>query len=86
MLDQVINADTLVPVSVAILGVTGVSTLIWRVSAKTTEILHRLDSMDDKLDNHWTRTDQLEWAVQLRDENPELNVPLPHSKHSDSHE
>jgi hypothetical protein len=83
-MDTVLTQSTLVPIGVAIGGIIAISSLIWRVSAKTSEVLARLDSIERKLDDHWTRQDQFEWVAEFRMENPGLKVPMPRHERSEA--
>ena len=70
---HIISSETLIPLG----GAIAIALLIWRVSSKTTEIINRLDSIERDLQDHWTKADQLEWILQLREANPGIKVPLP---------
>lgn len=72
-----LDHNTLIPVGVVIASTLTLLSLVWRVSSKTTEVLNRLDSIEQTIDSHWTRSDQLEWIVMLRETNPSLHIPLP---------
>lgn len=84
MIDNIIDHETGVTLTLAVAATVAIASLIWRVSSKTSEVINRLDSIEAKLDNHWTVADQLEWAVNLREQNPSLKVPLPKIHRSES--
>lgn len=79
----VLDNSTLVPVGVAAAGCLAIVSLVWRVSAKTTEVLHRLNTIDARLKQRWTHDEFVSWVAELRDKNPSLDVPWPKAKSDD---
>lgn len=75
--NHVLNPETLVPIGVAASIVVAVVAVIWRVATRLTRIDTRLEGIETSLREHWTRADQLSWVMDLREKNPDLEVPKP---------
>jgi hypothetical protein len=80
----ILNEGTLIPIGVAVAAVGSVILLVWNLSAKASQVIYRLDAIERKLNDHWTRADQLEWIISLRDNNPSLKIPLPRPQHTEN--
>lgn len=79
-----LNEATLIPLGVAIAAAGTIIVLVWNLSAKASQVINRLDIIERKLSDHWTRADQLEWIISLRESNPQMKIPLPRPQHSDN--
>lgn len=81
-LQSTINEATLIPLGVAVVAAGTIIALVWNLSAKASQVLARLDTIERKLNDHWTRADQLEWIIHLRESNPAMKIPMPRLQHN----
>ena len=68
---SLISKDTLMPLSMVIALCGGV---IW-ISNQLGSINHKLDLLEQKLEDQWTVRDMENWALKLKLENPEITLP-----------
>jgi hypothetical protein len=66
-----LSKDTLIPLGMVIALCGGV---VW-ISTQLTNINYKLDMLENKLEDQWTRRDMENWGLKLKLENPEINVP-----------
>ena len=66
-----LGKDTLMPLGMVIALCGGV---VW-ISSQLNGINHKLDMLEEKLEDQWTRRDMENWGLKLRLENPELTIP-----------
>jgi len=67
----VIGKDTLVPLGMVLAICSGV---VWMIS-QLDSINYKLQTIDEKIANHWTKQDMENWGLRLKMENPTLTVP-----------
>ncbi len=80
----VLTEATLIPLGVAIVAAGTIIMFVWRISAQATQVIARLDAIEKKLNDHWTRADQLEWILALREVNPTMKIPMPRPQHTEN--
>jgi len=68
-----ITKDTLMPLGLVILICGGV---VW-ISTQLTSIKHKLDMLEAKLEDQWTRRDMENWGLKLKMSNPNIIIPDP---------
>ena len=66
-----ITKDTLMPLGMVIALCGGV---VW-ISTQLTNINYKLDMLETKLEDQWTKRDMENWGLKLKLENPEIEVP-----------
>ena len=66
-----ITKDTLMPLGLVILICGGV---VW-ISTQLTSINHKLDLLETKLEDQWTRRDMENWGLKLKMSNPDIVIP-----------
>ena len=66
-----INKDTLMPLGMVIALCGGV---VW-ISTQLTNINYKLDSLEGKLEEQWTKRDMENWGLKLKMGNPEIIIP-----------
>jgi len=66
-----ITKDTLMPLGLVILVCGGV---VW-ISTQLTSINHKLDLLETKLEDQWTRRDMENWGLKLKMSNPDIVIP-----------
>jgi len=66
-----LGKDTLVPLSLVVVLCGGV---FW-ISNQLGSINHKLDLLEQKLEDQWTRRDMENWALKLKLKNPEITLP-----------
>ena len=66
-----ITKDTLMPLGLVILICGGV---VW-ISTQLTSINHKLDLLETKLEDQWTRRDMENWGLKLKMSNPDIIIP-----------
>jgi len=66
-----LGKDTLMPLGMVIALCGGV---VW-ISTQLTNINYKLDMLEEKLEDQWTKRDMENWGLKLKLENPELTVP-----------
>jgi hypothetical protein len=48
--------------------------VVW-ISTQLTNINYKLDMLEEKMDDNWTRRDMENWGLKLRMENPTITIP-----------
>ena len=66
-----LSKDTLMPLGLVIAICGGV---VW-LSTQLTNINYKLDMLEDKLEDNWTKRDMENWGLKLKLENPEIAIP-----------
>ena len=66
-----ISKETLMPLGMVIALCSGV---VW-ISTQLTNINYKLDMLEEKLEDNWTRRDMENWGLKLKMENPDLEIP-----------
>ena len=66
-----ITKDTLMPLGLVILICGGV---VW-ISTELGSINHKLDSLEEKLEDQWTKRDMENWGLKLKMLNPDMDLP-----------
>ena len=67
----IIGKETLVPLGMVLAICSGV---VWMIS-QLDSIHYKLQTIDEKMINHWTTQDMENWGLRLKMENPTLTVP-----------
>jgi len=67
-----ISKETLMPLGMVIALCGGV---VW-ISTQLTNINYKLDMLEEKLEDNWTRRDMENWGLKLKLENPEIQIPV----------
>lgn len=68
----IISKETLLPVGFAIALCAGA---VW-MSTQLNNINYKLDSLEEKLEDQWTKRDMTNWALNLKLQNPNLELPV----------
>ena len=68
----ILTKETLMPLGMVIALCGGV---VW-ISTQLTNINYKLDMLETKLEDQWTRRDMENWGLKLRLVNPNIVVPL----------
>jgi len=66
-----ISKETLMPLGMVIALCGGV---VW-ISTQLTNINYKLDSLEGKLEEQWTKRDMENWGLKLKMGNPDLTIP-----------
>ena len=66
-----ITKDTLMPLGMVLALCGGV---VW-ISTQLTNINYKLDLLEGKLEDQWTRRDMENWGLKLKMGNPEIKIP-----------
>ena len=66
-----ISKDTLMPLGLVI---TLCAAVVW-ISSQLTNINHKLDLLETKLQDQWTKRDMENWGLRLKMENPSIEIP-----------
>ena len=66
-----LSKDTLIPLGMVIALCGGV---VW-ISTQLNGINHKLDMLEEKLEDQWTKRDMENWGLKLKMQNPEINIP-----------
>ena len=66
-----ISKETLMPLGMVIALCGGV---VW-ISTQLTNINYKLDSLEGKLEEQWTKRDMENWGLKLKMGNPEIIIP-----------
>jgi len=66
-----ISKETLMPLGMVIALCGGV---VW-ISTQLTNINYKLDMLEEKLEDNWTRRDMENWGLKLKMENPDIEIP-----------
>jgi len=67
----ILGKETLVPLGMVLAICSGV---VWMIS-QLDSIHYKLQTIDEKMINHWTKQDMENWGLRLKMENPTLTVP-----------
>jgi hypothetical protein len=67
-----LTKDTLMPLGMVIALCSGV---VW-ISTQLTSINYKLDMLEEKLEDNWTRRDMENWGLKLKMENPDIEIPI----------
>lgn len=67
----VVNKETLLPLGMVFTLCAGV---IW-ISNQLTDINHKLDILEKKLEDQWTKPDMENWALRFKMNNPNISIP-----------
>mgnify|MGYP003114266424 FL=1 len=68
---NVLSKETLMPLGMVITLCGGV---VW-ISTQLTNINYKLDMLEEKLEDNWTRRDMENWGLKLKMENPDIEIP-----------
>ncbi len=68
---SLISKDTLMPLGMVVTVCAGV---VW-ISSQLNSINFKLDALEQKLEDQWTRRDMENWALKLKLENPDIKLP-----------
>jgi hypothetical protein len=66
-----LSKETLMPLGMVIALCGGV---VW-ISTQLTNINYKLDMLEEKLEDQWTKRDMENWGLKLKLENPTIEVP-----------
>jgi hypothetical protein len=66
-----LSKDTLMPLGMVIALCGGV---VW-ISSQLTNINYKLDMLESKLEDQWTKRDMENWGLRLKMENPAMTIP-----------
>jgi len=66
-----LGKETLMPLGMVIALCGGV---VW-ISTQLTNINYKLDMLETKLEDQWTKRDMENWGLKLKLENPDIEVP-----------
>ncbi|MEO1945278.1 MAG: hypothetical protein ABGY11_13335 [Candidatus Thioglobus sp.] len=66
-----ISKETLMPLGMVVALCGGV---VW-ISTQLTTINYKLDTLESKLEDQWTKRDMDNWGLRLKMSNPDINVP-----------
>ena len=66
-----LSKETLMPLGMVIALCGGV---VW-ISTQLSGINYKLDALEEKLEDNWTRRDMENWGLKLKLENPEIIIP-----------
>jgi hypothetical protein len=68
---NVLSKETLMPLGMVIALCGGV---VW-ISSQLTSINYKLDLLEEKLEDNWTRRDMENWGLRLKMGNPDISIP-----------
>jgi len=66
-----LSKETLMPLGMVVALCGGV---VW-ISTQLTNINYKLDMLEEKLEDNWTRRDMENWGLKLKMENPSISIP-----------
>ena len=66
-----LSKETLMPLGMVVALCGGV---VW-ISTQLSGINYKLDMLEEKLEDNWTRRDMENWGLKLKLENPDLGIP-----------
>jgi hypothetical protein len=66
-----ITKDTLMPLGMVLALCGGV---VW-ISTQLTNINYKLDMLEGKLEDQWTKRDMENWGLKLKMGNPDIKIP-----------
>jgi len=67
----ILTKETLMPLGMVIALCGGV---VW-ISTQLTNINYKLDALEEKLEDQWTKRDMDNWGLRLKLENPDITLP-----------
>jgi hypothetical protein len=67
----IISKETLMPLGLVIIICGGV---VW-ISTQLSGINYKLDMLEAKLEDQWTKRDMENWGLKLKMQNPEIKIP-----------
>ena len=67
-----ITKDTLMPLGLVV----ALCCAVFWISNQLTNINHKLDSLEGKLEEQWTKRDMENWGLKLKMSNPEIIIPI----------
>jgi hypothetical protein len=68
---MVLSRDTLMPLGLVLTVCGG---LLW-INTKLVNIQFKLETLEGKLEDQWTRRDMENWGLKLKMSNPEIKIP-----------
>jgi len=68
---SLISKDTLMPLGMVVTLCAGV---VW-ISSQLNSINYKLDALEGKLEDQWTRRDMENWSLKLKLQNPDITLP-----------
>ena len=68
---MMLSKETLMPLGMVIALCGGV---VW-ISTQLTNINHKLDALEEKLEDQWTYRDMENWGLKLKLQNPDITIP-----------
>ena len=68
----VLGRDTLMPLGMVLTICAG---LVW-INTKLVNIQFKLETLESKLEDQWTKRDMENWGLRLKMVNPEIEIPL----------
>ena len=66
-----LSKDTMLPLGMVITICAGV---VW-ISTQLNTINFKLDTLENKLEDQWTKRDMENWGLRFKMENPNINIP-----------
>ncbi len=66
-----LSKDTMLPLGMVITICAGV---VW-ISTQLNTINFKLDTLENKLEDQWTRRDMENWGLRFKMENPNISIP-----------
>lgn len=66
-----LSKDTMLPLGMVITICAGV---VW-ISTQLNTINFKLDTLESKLEDQWTRRDMENWGLRFKMENPNISIP-----------
>lgn len=66
-----LTKDTMIPLGMVISICAGV---VW-ISSALSDINYKLETLNSKLEQQWTKADMENWSLRLKMNNPELDIP-----------
>ena len=66
-----LTKDTMIPLGMVISICAGV---VW-ISSALSDINYKLETLNTRLEQQWTKADMENWSLRLKMRNPELEVP-----------
>lgn len=68
---NILSKETMLPLGFVII----MAGVVYKLSSEMTTIQHRLDKIDSRLEDQWTRRDMENYGLKFQLANPELKVP-----------
>ena len=66
-----LSKETLMPLGMVVTICAGV---VW-ISSQLNSINYKLDALESKLEDQWTRRDMENWSLKLKLQNPDITLP-----------